>query len=197
LKNLRHLYDPCVFFIADWVVKWSINENHGGRWLKEKVRNYAFLFGVAAVIIFLDQWTKMLVRTRLTLGETWAPWEWLAPYVHVVHWTNSGVAFGMFQNTGMIFAVVSAVVALAIIYYYPQIPVREWALRLGLGIILGGAVGNLIDRLRFNGSVTDFLSIRYFAVINLADASITVGVAILLLATWIKERQLKRDADAR
>jgi signal peptidase II len=156
--------------------------------LTKYVRDFAALLAFAAVIVGLDQWSKALVRAQLDMGEMWSPWEWLTPYARVIHIDNSGAAFGIFQNGGMFFTIMAVVVALIILVYFPQIPEEDWAFRLALGMQLGGAVGNLIDRLRF-GAVTDFISVGTFPVFNIADSSITVGVGVLLLAMWIKERQ--------
>lgn len=163
--------------------------------MKSWIKNYWMLFGVAAVMVGLDQWTKYLVRTNIPFGGSWMPWEWLAPYARIVHWTNNGVAFGMFQGFGMIFALLALIVSGAIIYYYPQIPSDQWIMRIALGLQLGGALGNLVDRIIFNFEVTDFISVGNFAVFNVADSSISVGVAILLIAIWISDSKKKTQPD--
>lgn len=94
----------------------------------------------------------------------------------------------MFQGFADIFAILAVVVVVVILYYFPRIPSNEWALRLALGLQLGGALGNLIDRLRFQGHVTDFISVATFPVFNIADASISIGVVILILSIWFSER---------
>jgi len=81
-----------------------------------------------------------------------------------------------------------------IIYYFPQVSPKDWTLRLALAMQLGGAVGNLVDRILHDGFVTDFISVGNFPVFNIADASISVGVAILILGMWIKEQQEKKQA---
>lgn len=159
--------------------------------LKKYLQDYAFLLGIAGIIIALDQWTKYLVRTRLQFNEVWVPWPWLEPYARIVHWRNTGAAFGIFQEFGGVFLVLAIIVSIAILYYFPQVSRHDWPLRFAMGLQLGGAVGNLIDRLLFNGSVTDFISIGNFAVFNVADASISTGVAILVIGMWIKERSQK------
>lgn len=155
-----------------------------------KVRDYLVLVGGAGIVVALDQWTKYLVRTRLEVGEIWSPWEWLSPIARVVHWNNTGAAFGLFQSGGLIFTVVAIVVSLAILYYYPRVPASQIPLRLALALQLGGAVGNLIDRLAV-GTVTDFISLGTFPVFNVADASISIGVAVLVAAMWVEERRRK------
>lgn len=159
--------------------------------MKKNLRAYALLFCVAGLIVALDQWTKYLVRTRLAFMESWSPWEWLAPYARIVHWNNTGAAFGLFQGFSTVFMVLAIVVALAIIYYFPTVSSKEWVIRISLCMQLGGAVGNLVDRFMFNGKVTDFISLGNFAVFNIADASISVGVTILLLVVLYKDFQEK------
>lgn len=161
--------------------------------MKKYLRDYSFLFSLSGIIILLDQWTKYLIRTNIPLGDSWSPWPWLAPYARLVHWRNTGAAFGMFQEFGGVFTILAIIVSLAIIYYFPQVPRKEWSLRVALGLQLAGAVGNLIDRLTI-GSVIDFISIGNFAVFNVADASISTGVAILVLGMLIHEYQQHRAA---
>jgi signal peptidase II len=156
--------------------------------LKNYLRDYAVLLFLAGILVALDQWTKALVRANLALEEFWAPWAWLEPYARIVHWKNTGAAFGMLQGFGDVFMVLAIIVALAILYYFPQVPRADWPLRLAMVLQFGGAVGNLIDRITI-GWVTDFISIGSFPVFNIADASISVGVAVLVLGVWIKENR--------
>jgi signal peptidase II len=160
--------------------------------LNSKVKDYLVLFGVAGAVIALDQWTKWLVREHIEFGGQWLPdsLSWLAPYARIVHWYNSGAAFGMFQNGNLIFTTLAFIVIGAIIYYYPRVEADDWTLKLAMGLQLAGASGNLIDRLMM-GKVTDFISVGKFPVFNIADASISIGVAVLLLGVWVKEYQDK------
>lgn len=161
--------------------------------MKKQYSAYLLLLPVAGAIIALDQWTKYLLRTNLAVGETWTPWPWLAPYARAVHWYNTGVAFGMFQDKNILFLVLALLVSLGIIIYFPRIPASEKALRIALSMQLGGALGNAIDRIQF-GHVIDFISVGSFPVWNVADASITVGVFVLLLGIWLQERSDKKAA---
>lgn len=167
--------------------------------MNSKVKDYLLLFGVAGISVALDQWTKGLVRANIEFGGQWLPeWlSWLSPYARIVYWHNSGAAFGIFQNGNLVFTVLAFVVIGAIIYYFPQVENDDWTLKLAMGLQLGGAAGNLIDRLLI-GKVTDFISVGVFPVFNIADASITVGVLVLLLGVWLKERQekIKNAAEA-
>jgi signal peptidase II len=161
--------------------------------VRNVVKNYWGIFTIAAVIVALDQWTKWVVRTHIPPGQSWLPdsLQWLSPYARIVHWYNRGAAFGMFQDGGMVFTVLAFVVIAAIIYYYPQVSRVDWPLRLAMSMQLGGALGNLIDRLTI-GHVTDFLSVGTFPVFNIADASISVGCVVLLLGVWWQERAAKQ-----
>lgn len=163
--------------------------------MNRTMKEYLNLFGVAGIVIALDQWTKWLVRENIEFGTQWLPesLQWLMPYARFVNWHNSGAAFGMFQNGNMVFTVLAFIVIGAIIYYYPQVEMEDWTLKLAMGLQLGGAAGNLIDRL-MAGRVTDFISIGVFPVFNIADSSITIGVLVLLLGVWIKERNEKKKA---
>lgn len=161
--------------------------------MKRLTRDYLILALVVSVIVALDQWTKGLVRANIPYAGSWLPagWEWLDPYARIVHWYNSGAAFGMFQQFGGVFAVLAVIVVIAIIYYFPRVEDDDWPLRLAMGMQLAGALGNLIDRLTLGGKVTDFISVWTFPVFNVADASITMGVVVLVLGVWWKERQEK------
>ncbi len=159
--------------------------------MKRFVKNYWLLFLVAAVIIVLDQFTKALVRNNIPDGGMWSPWPWLMPYAKIVHITNTGVAFGMFQGLGPVFAILAVLISVGIIYYFPRVPAEDWTLRVALCMELGGAVGNLIDRLT-QGYVTDFVSVANFFVFNVADSCITVGVGVLILGVWLQDRRKKK-----
>ncbi len=157
-----------------------------------KLRDYFILVGLAGLVLAADQWTKALVRTQLALGEAWMPLPWLAPYARIVHWSNTGAAFGLFPAGGMFFTIIAVVVAVAILIYYPRIPRGQVLLRLALALQLGGAMGNLTDRL-IQGTVTDFISVGRFPVFNLADSSIFVGAVILVVTMWLEERREARE----
>jgi signal peptidase II len=150
---------------------------------------------IAALIVGLDQWTKWLVRVNIPTGETWLPGSlaWLSPYARIVHWYNTGAAFGIFKEGGMVFTVLAFLVIGAILYYYPQVERNDWSLRLAMSMQLGGAIGNLIDRLTI-GHVTDFISVGTFPVFNVADASISVGCAVLLVGVLLNELAQKKKA---
>jgi signal peptidase II len=92
----------------------------------------------------------------------------------------------------LLFSILAIIVSIAIIYYFPQVSRQDWLIRLALGIMLGGAIGNLIDRIQF-GAVTDFISVGNFAVFNIADGSVTVGTILLIIGMYVHEKRLERE----
>lgn len=161
--------------------------------LKNYLKDYLWLFSIAGIIVVLDQLTKVWIRQNLMLGEVFHPEFWLSNYVRILYWKNTGAAFGMFQNLSGVFTVLSLIVSGVILYYFPQIPRQDWLVRLAMGMLLGGAVGNLIDRLTL-GYVTDFISVGEFPVFNIADASISLGVVVLFFGMWVQERRKTRPS---
>ena len=159
--------------------------------MKKIIKSHGLLVSIAILIIALDQILKAIVRSNLNFGESWSPFSgFLKSFIRVVHWENYGAAFGLFQGGGVVFGLLAAVVSLVIIIFYSRIPHEHVLMRVALAMQMGGALGNLIDRIRF-GPVTDFIAVGTFPVFNIADASITVGVALLLFALWYDERKEK------
>lgn len=164
--------------------------------LKKLFRIYWQFILIAGVILVLDQVSKAYIRANFIENiDMWAPWPWLLPYARIVHVTNTGVAFGFFQDMNVVFGVLAAIVSIAIIYYYPRVAKEDWILRLAMALQFAGAVGNLIDRI-YVGHVTDFISVGTFAVFNVADSSITIGVIVLILGVWIQEQRQKKQQPA-
>jgi signal peptidase II len=165
--------------------------------LKKKIPDYVFLFLISGSIIFFDQLSKWLVRENLAPEEIWSPWHWLLPYARIVNWHNTGIALGLFQNKNILFIILAFLVSMGIIYYFPKVPRVDVFLRVALAMQLGGAVGNMVDRIH-QGFVTDFISVGAFPVFNVADSSISVGVVVLLLGVYImdaKQKKMKHPAN--
>jgi len=160
--------------------------------LKKLIANYWKLGALASVIILLDQYTKWLVLKNIALGEMVYPVAEFSSFFRFIHWYNTGVAFGMFQGMNDVFKVLAVLVSLVIIYFYPRIPENEWPLKIAMGMQLAGAIGNLIDRIMV-GYVVDFISVGNFPVFNIADASITMGVVVLIIGMWIQDRRDKKQ----
>jgi len=155
--------------------------------LNRSMKDYRFLIAVAGTVYILDQVTKLIVRSNIALGDIWSPWPWLTKYARIAHIKNTGAAFGMLPSFSDVITIISIFVIIAILYYFPRLPHDQWLLRLALGLQMGGALGNLTDRLR-QGYVTDFISVWRFPVFNIADASISIGVAILIISMWFQEQ---------
>lgn len=157
------------------------------RRMVKRIMNQALVYILAGVIVLVDQYAKHLVRNNLLVNESYSPWPALAPYARLLHIQNTGAAFGLFKEAGLFFTVVAVIVSLVIVVYAQRLPAGNWWMRVALGMQLGGAVGNLIDRLVF-GPVTDFISVGNFAIFNVADASISLGVALLALLMLFEAR---------
>lgn len=164
------------------------------------IGGWLFLFSLAALIILADQVTKAYVVAHLPLHESWMPVGFIDPLFRFTHVHNTGAAFGMFSQGSTILLGVALIVSAVIIYYYRQIPARAWLIRLALGLQLGGALGNVVDRIR-TGYVVDFFHLAYLPVFNVADMCIVTGVSLLalqmLLDEWQTSRQKKAAKDQR
>ena len=162
--------------------------------IKDHIFDYLLLLFVGGVLIGLDQWTKALVRLNIAIGADWLPsgLSWLMPFARIRRTENSGAAFGIFQNGNLVFSILAVIVICLIIYYYPRVSRADAWLRIAMAMQFAGAAGNLIDRLLF-AHVTDFISVGTFAIFNVADASISTGVVVLLIGVWLKELSDKRQ----
>lgn len=134
-------------------------------------------WGTAVVIVTFDQLTKAIVRTALDVGESWPSASW---DIKIKNVTNSGAAFSSLQDQ-TVFLIAMTFFGLAAIYlYYRNPPFQHWVASVAIGLMLGGAVGNLIDRIRV-GKVTDFVDVFGFPKFNVADSSISVGVIVIVI----------------
>ena len=165
----------------------SISERNNEASLAGRLFSFLILLGVAIIVLVLDQLTKIWVSTSLSEGGWWSPLPGLWRVFRVTHITNSGAAFGIFPNQGNFFIIIAIVVALAIVLYYRYLPTGSWLVRLSLGLQLGGAIGNLLDRIRY-GHVVDFIDIGFWPIFNVADIAIVTGVGILAYCLWRDDR---------
>lgn len=140
-------------------------------------RHPALFIGTALAAIAADQLTKLAARVWLTYAE---PLWLVRPYLALTHVRNPGAAFSLLPGRTVVFIVVAvAVVAGAMAYWWLARPASRWVVA-GLGLIVGGGVGNLIDRAT-TGLVTDFIDFRVFPIFNVADSCIVVGTTILVI----------------
>lgn len=158
---------------------------------------------VAGIVIVLDQWTKSLVRANIPDFTSMAPIPGLENYLLFEHVHNYGAAFGILQGLGGPLIIVAVIVALAMLFYIRYIPAAAWFVLVLLGLQLGGALGNVIDRIN-QGYVTDFVrlgipGIYYIPNFNVADNAIVFGVIGLIYIMWsdfTKQREEKQAAAA-
>ena len=152
-------------------------------------------YGIAAIVILLDQLTKWAVAAHMEIGERVPLIE---PYIGLLSHRNRGAAWGMLEGQMWLFAIVTVVVVGGIVYYFQKEgkdqPLFAWSLML----LLGGAIGNFIDRM-VRGEVVDFISIlipviQYdFPIFNVADASLTIGVILVIIYLFLDEKKNKKD----
>jgi signal peptidase II len=154
--------------------------------------------GIAALVVIIDQLTKLWIMTNLGLHEQQ---NVISGFFNLVYVTNTGAAFGFLAGSKswlrQVFFVGVAVVALGVIVYaYGHLKRQGRIFVYALGLIGGGAIGNLIDRLRF-GSVVDFLDFYFgsyhWPAFNAADSAITVGVGLFMLGTLLQHMEEKRS----
>ncbi|MBI4322852.1 MAG: signal peptidase II [Candidatus Omnitrophica bacterium] len=139
---------------------------------------------VVALTLAGDQATKLLVCASLDPADSLP----LIPSVlHLTYVQNTGVAFGLWRGYSNVVVLGSVVIAAWVLMELLQRRDRRWPVPLGLSLILGGALGNLIDRVRV-GYVIDFLDVRVWPVFNVADSAISVGVGLLLWSTLRRRR---------
>lgn len=143
---------------------------------------------LAVSILSLDQLTKYLVRANMEWGQS-IPSE---GFIRLTYTTNTGGAFGIFANQTFLLAIAAVLGILVFLFYFRYNPLENRLLQVGLGLDMGGALGNLIDRLRF-GEVTDFIDIGPWPVFNVADSAIVVGtVLIIYYLLFIAQKKARR-----
>jgi signal peptidase II len=146
------------------------------------LREHKIALLVSFAILLLDQMTKNLILKNLAAGMS-------IPIIqNVFHLTfvqNTGIAFGLFQNSNLFFLCTSLFIMLGIIYVLLQTPKEEKATHIFLGMVLGGAMGNIVDRM-FLGYVVDFLDFRFWPIFNVADSAITIAIIGLIIVLWKK-----------
>ena len=149
-------------------------------WAHPSSRRWALFAALAAGVLLADQAAKGWIVGSLGVGEGF---EVLGDWLRIVHWRNSGILFGLLPQTAGAFAIVSVAVAGLIVWYHHTAG-RGLPVTLALGLLLGGALGNLVDRLQY-GSVIDFVDMGIgawrFYTFNVADAAISTALALLIL----------------
>ena len=147
--------------------------------LQGKWWNVVFFFTTALPVVAADQLSKFWIRSNLAMGES----VFEVGFFRLTHIHNTGAAFGLFQGQSFPLTIIASVGVAALLLYalffHHRFPFLDNRLgNLALGLVLGGTVGNLIDRIRF-GYVTDFIDFNFWPAFNIADSAIVVGIIIL------------------
>ena len=151
-------------------------------------------YGLAALVILLDQITKWMVVKNMELGERIAIWD---PWLGLLSHRNRGAAWGMLEGQMWLFTIVTIGVIIGIIYFYHKEAKGKPFFQVSLMLLLGGAIGNFIDRLYY-GEVVDFVDVLipiinyHFPIFNIADAALTIAVIMLLIAMIMEDRAEKK-----
>lgn len=145
--------------------------------MQKNIRLYLPLIAIASVAIILDQVSKAWVRQNLLFGRTLNPTGW----VRIVHVGNTGAGGGLFEGMPLLAAILSLTISIGVIIFYSRLQGRGWMIRIAMGLLLGGGLGNLIDRV-LQGYVTDFISIGSLPIFNVADVWVFIGAVLLALA---------------
>ena len=139
---------------------------------------------IAILVIVMDQLSKYLIRFYIDINETFSLWG-----IQLTHIENSGMAGGLFQGYARLFGVVAVLFVIGVLYFRKTGEIKGTLIDCSFGFLVGGAIGNGIDRLLF-GQVTDFI-IRSGGILNLADHAIEVGVLLLIIyvvVNWLKNK---------
>ena len=162
------------------------------RSLGARAPHWLALGAVAGAAVVADQLTKQLIASRLSLGDDVPV---LGPF-SIHHVQNSGIAFGLFADATALVIALTALAVAWMLAFFARGGARHPLLPVALGLVIGGSVSNLADRVRM-GHVTDFLDLRFWPAFNLADTFIVAGVAILFAALVAVDRRPRRPSRIR
>lgn len=143
------------------------------------------------ILVIIDQVSKYYIQSTMMLGESIPVWE---DIFHITYILNPGAAFGMMANQTAFFIVLALAIVGAVIYFYPTIRRESRVMKLGIGLLLGGAIGNLIDRVQI-GMVVDFFDFRIWPIFNIADIGIVCGAGIILGVSFLTRDKSEVNAD--
>ncbi len=149
------------------------------------MKRFRLLVALIVLILVLDQLSKWWVVRHIAPGEYVYPVPAIAPFFGFTFVQNTGAAFGLFQNANALLAVLAVIVVAVIVRTLRALPPDRLLVRVALTLLIAGAIGNLIDRVRL-GYAIDFVAVGSFARFNVADSAVSTGVVLLLLA-WLLE----------
>ncbi|WP_174733858.1 signal peptidase II [Mesobacillus harenae] len=156
-----------------------------------------FYYIIALVVILLDQVTKWLIVKRMALGDSI---QVIENFLYITSHRNRGAAWGILQGQMWFFYIVTVIVIIGIIYYIQTAVKGKWLLGISLGLMLGGAIGNFIDRV-YRKEVVDFINTYIFGynfpIFNIADSALVIGVGLLMVQMIQEERQMKEQSNGK
>ena len=141
--------------------------------------------GIGILVFIIDQLVKHLVVSTMHLGQSFPV---IKGIFHITYVLNPGAAFGMLEHQRWFFIVVALAAVLLGVFFYKRLQQESILMRSGAGLLLGGAVGNLADRIQ-SGLVVDFLDFRIWPVFNIADIAICAGAGMLILDIWQRRNE--------
>ena len=148
------------------------------------------MFYLAALLVFLiDASIKQLILSNFSPVQSIPI---IRDFLHVTYIRNSGVAFGLFQNSRPFLILIGFIVCAAVVYYYLKYCRKDAFMTVCLALILGGSLGNLCDRV-LRGSVVDYIDFRFFPVFNFADVAINIGVLLIILQLLSRRTDASRN----
>ena len=150
------------------------------------------LAAIALAAVAADQLTKRIVTSHLALDQG----DHIVGPFWIHHVQNSGIAFGLFSSRTAAVIVLTGIAVVWMLVFFARSGARHPVLPVALGLVIGGSMSNLLDRVRL-GYVTDFLDLRYWPAFNLADSFIVIGVGVLLVALLAAEREPRRARHVR
>lgn len=139
-------------------------------------------------IIFMDQLSKYMIETHMELGMSL---PLLPDIFHITYILNPGAAFGILENQRWFFILIAVLLLVIVGWLYPKLKAEHRVMRFGVALLVGGAVGNLIDRVK-TGYVVDFFDFRIWPIFNIADIAIVIGVVFILFVLFFLAE--KKDA---
>ena len=157
-------------------------------------------YWIALPILFFDQLSKWWVINNIPLNQQYVPIAALYPYFKFTHVANTGAVFGLLQNGFIWLSILAVLVAGGLVYYNRSLPLASRTLRVALGLVFGGALGNLLDRIRL-GHVTDFVDLDFSSLIplkiadwyiwNIADLAIVCAIVLMVYLTLFDPQQIE------
>lgn len=136
------------------------------------------------VIVLVDQLSKFYIQKTMTPGMSLPV---VADLFHITYILNPGAAFGILENQRTLFILIAALLLISFVYYYPKLRSDRLSLKIGATLLVGGAAGNLIDRIQ-TGYVVDFIDFRIWPIFNVADMAIVGGVGVMICAMLFMDK---------